>query len=735
MFKRILSLILVALLLTLAGCGGKHADNRIFLLKKYGLPEEMRTVKSSVVAENGKMELSWDVDKSCVLLKDKESGTVWSTIPYDFYSKNESAILYVEDGICSSLKITYVDSEKHNEVELNSNSDAEYILASKLKNGIRVTYYFEKAQISVPVLFRLEEDGVSVSLDIRGITETQNKIYKVSLTPFFASCKNGKDSYLFVPSGSGALMYTDDDYRESRIYSEPVYGEDLAEQSIYKTTSTESVRMPVFGAKSGSDAILGVITAGDDIAEINAIAGDEQYGFSGAYASFILRGKTESNLKGQSNQNSQMIKYSDGLVSLNRATVRYIMVPSDKSDYNGMAQIYRKYLSENQGLKSNVIPKDTVLTFLGGGLKRKLFLGVPYNTYVPLTTTEETEKIIDSVRKDTNASMAVNLKGYGIGGLDNTDIGGGFKVEKSVGGKKAIIEFMEKSYKNKIDAFYDFELISFINSSNGYSKRQAAITPSGVRAKAYEYTIVIREQDKTKYRYLNSRYKIAASANDVLVAAGGFGIKGVSLSSLVNTSFSDYSSPDYYCKANMSTDVERLLKIIKKQGFKTMGESANIYAATNLDYIFNTPATSSMYNSLDKDIPFYQMVLRGGTGLTGGVINLSAIPENEFLNSVSLGCSLGFMLCDKAEMSFVKSSQNAVSLSVYEDLRGEISEYINAAKPLFEKLGSAKILSYERNGDIAVTKFDNGVTVCVNYGDKEAETEIGTVKAKSFIYN
>ena len=733
-FKRIFSLVLVLLFCLITGCSGDNSE-KIVLPKGYKLPKEMRTVKSGIVAENENTELSWDVDKGCVLLKNKNTGVIWSTTPYEFYSKNETANKYVADGICSVIRVTYIDKKNNNEIELNSNSDANFTLAAKLKNGIKIIYYFDKVGISVPVLFVLEGNGVSVSVDISNITEKENKVYKVSLLPFFASAKNDDNTYLFVPSGSGALMYTDDNYRTPRLYSEPVFGEDLVEQSIYKISDTEKVRLPVFGAKNKENALFAVITAAADIAEISGNAGDPQYGYSGAYASFYLRGKTESNLKGQANSNSKLIKYSEGLVSQKRATVRYIMLDSQNSDYNGMVKAYREYLAENEGLKTDIASPDTVLTIFGGATQRKLFLGVPYNSFYAMTTLKQAKTILADINKNTEASMAVNFKGFGVDGLDNTVIAGDFKPEKALGNKKELKEFMNWCKSESIDAFYDFDMISMKKSSNDYSKRDSAITPSGVRAKAYEYTTVIREQDKTSYRYLNSRYGIASSANNIIVAAMDLGLNGIGFSSLTSTAYSDYSSADYYCKANMSVDVNRILEISKKQGFKTIGESANSYAATKLDYIFNSPTTSSKYNSLDKDIPFYQMVLRGATGLTGSIINLSASPETEFLNTVSLGCSLGFTVCNQTDLSFVRGGQSAASLSVYEGLSQEMTECINSAKPLLQILGSAKIVSYERKNELSTTVFENGVTVCVNYGETPIKTSYGTVEARSFIYN
>ena len=110
-------------------------------------------------------------------------------------------------------------------------------------------------------------------------------ILSVSVLPFFCSAENPKENYLFVPSGSGALMMTDDSERNTRRYSEPVYGLDAAAMPMFQNTAQNAVRLPVYGARNGNDAMMAVITSGAETATIDAVAGDEQFGYSAAYAS------------------------------------------------------------------------------------------------------------------------------------------------------------------------------------------------------------------------------------------------------------------------------------------------------------------------------------------------------------------------------------------------------------------------------------------------------------------
>ena len=730
--KRICALFLGVLLISLTACN--KSEGSITTPKKYALPSEMKTTKSAVVSENSNYSLSWDSEKYCVSLERKADGVVWSTIPNEYYKSGVVDSQYAEDGLCSAIRVTYVNYENNDEAEATSNSDAAYVLAGKLKSGgLKVTYYFDQLEIAVPILYELNDDGVSVSVDITGITEGKNRVTRVSLLPFFVSAKNAEDNYLFVPSGSGAIIEAVSQQGRGKSYIEPVYGEDQSDQAIYRVTNTQSIKMPVFGAKNGEDAMLAVITDGDDIADVAAYAGDDQYGYSSVYATFHIRGKTSSNIKGHAGSNSQLIKYSDGVVALKRATVRYFPLEKGDGDYNGMAKKYREYLTENEGLKSDVGMVDVLLTVYGGSNEKQFFCGIPYNAFSTMTTISQAEAIAEDLRKN-DISLALNLKGFGKDGIDNTTIGGGFSISSKLGSKKQLADFMSWCKSNSIDAFYDFNMLLYTKSGSGYSAKKSATDPSGVRARNYEYTLVVKEQNTAARRLLNSREALAYSYSDLLDAAKNLQLNGVGLSTLSGLSYSDYRSSNYYCKANMSVDVQRIFEKLKSKNLKLFGDSANAYAAVGLDYIYNAPMTSSRYNSLDYDIPFYQMVFRGSASLSGRPINLNGDAETEFLNSVSVASSLGFAVCDHVDAGFVKASYDFAAQGVYSGIAETIKDYAAKIRPVLEKTEGAVITRYEKNDDVSVTHFSNGLVVCVNFGDEAVTTDYGEIPARSFIY-
>ena len=730
--KRCLALLMLAAMLTglLSACSKNVQTSS---LAGFALPEQLKTIKSGVVAENDRVSLSWDMETSSLQLTDKVTGEIWSSIPYGYYQGENLGNNYVQNGLRSSLYITYEDGEKHVEVKNNSFRHAQYITAQKIDGGVQLTYYFCNAEISVPVKYTLEEDGMSATVDVANITEGKFKVLSVSVLPFFCCAENTADNYLFVPSGSGALMMTDDIERSTRRYSEQVYGTDASAAPVFRNTAQNTVRLPVFGAKNGSNGMLAIIAAGAEMATIEAVAGDKQYGYSAAYATFALRGLATTYTSNSWGGANTVKQYSADVINVD-PSVRYVLLDEHNSDYNAMAAAYRSYLKETAGLKEEISTPDLMLTMLGGVPVRKLIMGVPYETLSVMTSFADVQNILSDIRSQTEASMTVNLKGFGSTGLEAGALGGGFKADPAFGGQKALNALTAWCESSQIDSFFDYDLVFYRDSGNGFSVRDSAITAALIRATYYDYDIVTHQQTGEEM-YLANRYTMATSAKKVAELAKKQGTTGAGISTLSNTAYSDYNARNYYCKAHMSDDVQRMIDALHAAGLKAFGEQANVYAAVKLDYVYDTPTESSGFFALDMDIPFYQMVFKGSVGLSGGAINLAQDPKMEFLKTIATGSSLGYTLCGSAQRDVILGNHSAVGSSIYTGLSEQIVEYVTLAQPLLDKVRSASIISYEKNGNVSRTEFDNGVVLYVNYGLTAEQTELGKLDALSFQFH
>ena len=143
-----------------------------------------------------------------------------------------------------------------------------------------------------------------------------------------------------VPTGSGALMYTDDDRSANgRAYSGEVYGTDAARLLLHPVENEEAICLPVFGAKTDAqNALFAVIDQGAGAAWIEALAGNSRYDYANVYARFLYRGYDE--MEYSSRWESKAL--SAGCKSDAVYSVCYYPLKGEQADYTGMAQFYRQ---------------------------------------------------------------------------------------------------------------------------------------------------------------------------------------------------------------------------------------------------------------------------------------------------------------------------------------------------------------------------------------------------------
>ena len=274
-FKKSISCILLSLLiaLPLSGC----SDETIFKNVK---PKEIETLSNSVVDTKGNYTLSWDGDKNSVLLENGETGDIWSTVPYDFYLGEDTNI-----NLNAPLFISFYNPADSSLMTAKAHSDCielGNLSVTEKESRIRMEFYFETAEITVPLEISLNGDGMKACIKADEIKESgKTRLIDVSLLPYFCSTPNAEDksSYLFVPAGSGALLYTDEDIQEfSRGFTGEVYGTDAARRVLDNTTKEEPIRLPVYGAKNKDSALFAIISEGAESAKITADAGNSKNG-------------------------------------------------------------------------------------------------------------------------------------------------------------------------------------------------------------------------------------------------------------------------------------------------------------------------------------------------------------------------------------------------------------------------------------------------------------------------
>lgn len=717
--KKIISAVLsVVILLSLTACGQTASKS------KYNSKTAAASIASDVVAENSDFRLLWNDDKKFVALESVKNGKIWSAVPYDYYTEGGSSA-----SVNSSINITVNNADTMMTETLKGYTEVNEggrIFSKRIDDGVRVVYCFDAYEISVTVDYTLEDDHLKATVDPKRVVEGGDfQLVSVSLAPFLCSADNSsEDSYLFVPTGSGALMYTDVRAEGTRSYSGEVYGDDAARIMPEDVTDEEQIYMPVFGAKNGTSSILGIIDSDAESAVIEAEAGNAKTGYSNVYPTFYFRGYDvyPTTLWVF---NRQDIKQASSVMSTQKAVVNYYPLFDEDSDYIGMAERYRTYLCETKDLSDASDGGELYhLDIIGGELVDSAAWGIPHKKLSVLTTFSETEKILDDLLNETGIAPVVSLSGFSSTGLSYGKIAGGYKLDSDFG---KISELLSYCNSEKIPVFVNYELLRFSKSGGGFSYLTDSARSASLHiAELYNINLPLRDYDKdTAYRFL-SRSNLISAAEKLISAAKKQGIENISLASLGEVAYSDFGDSTYAVKGNMGKDVGNVLDLLSNAGMQSSVNGANVYAAVKADRIFAVPTDNGSYYAFDVSVPFYQLVFSGRKNLYSESVNDADNVNRVIMQAVSTGVHLSFTAAYDCDITTSVSSAKRIYGTKWDDINETVCKAVNSYSEYYAKISGARITQYLfLDGNITKTVFDNGVVVYANHSSTDVMSEVG----------
>ena len=750
--KRIISAILcvtlcLSLLLFGVGCGREKAA-----LLDYNEPETFDQFETTSVAENSRYSLIWNAQEKRVILYDKVKQCEWSYVPFESMDAT-----YGDDGyeksnhpsLESPIQVKYYYNSNNVDKDIyaaaGSINSGNFTL-NKIENGLEMVCYFTKYAFTIPIQFVLVDDGIEISVDPKRIEEgDEYSVSSIVMAPLFCSVSNanaGKDDhYMFVPSGSGALIYPTYTNGLGIINSEPVYGEDANIEKEEQVTVTESIKVPVYGAVNDDRAVCAVIKDGAESAYINTMIGQDLTGYSYVTSEFYIKGYQEAVQSLFTNSVVKTNLYADKFTA-DDIRVGFYPLYDDEASYVGMANKYRDCLKAD-GKLSTERSKDSLLNLkLVGGITTKDFLfGIPKSAMLTATTLEQAKEIISDVKEKTQLSeINANLIGFGSSGNDIGVIAGDYKINSAFGKTKDMKSLTKYCAENGVNLFMNFDMIRFSTSGGGvgttFGKADSA---NGSYTSKHYYEVNFRVNGDKTY-YLASRTKLAGVAENIKDSAKDWNLKGVSLDTLTSIVYSDYSDEAYYAGANTVEQFGTIINNFSNDGYLVAGSDANAFLAGLCDHVYDVPVRSSRYRIYTVDVPFYEIVFKGYVSMSTTSLNLATDANEILLKSIESGTGLTYTLIGEYDTNLVSSNQNVFYGSVYWDevigkgVRDDIVKTVAEYKEYFELVNGASISDHEIVADgVNKTTFDNGIGVYVNYSDYDFATEDGTVAAGGYL--
>lgn len=745
--KKLIALICALCLIfgVLSGCSSEKVDT-----EEYDLNAEMSNIESGVVAENDNFVLNWVKDRAVVTVTSKKDGTVWSSTPVDYLNSSTVNDFLGRELINSLLSITCRKAEQSFTYYASTSCIQNGRFSSeKIDNGLRVTFYFDEIELIAGLDIYLEDDAFKVKVDPEKIKYYgDNHVVNVTPVPFMCSSKNteagNQNEYLVIPSGSGAIMYTD--LRSDgalRTFESDMYGSDPSVSKYESSYREIALTMPFYGIKNSKSALCAIIESGAESTGIIAKAGDNVEGYSYINAYYNTLGYEKIYATG-----NHRTQYNDKQeANLEPLVIGYYALNGDDANYTGMAKKYRSYLTKKEGMEKSQDNSLLTVKLIGSYVEDDLFLGIPTDKNVSLTSYEEAEKILSELKSISGGSLVADMYGYGEGGINGYTVNGGEKLTGVCGNKKSLNNFVEFTNKESIKTFFNFNPVIFAESAGGYSiNKDSAVSAIGIAASIKQFLYSNgTEYDKANGGIVNvmvSRSLLEKSVSEAVAVADKYGISGVAFDTLGNYCYSDYNKDGdnmeryYPLKTKMGSQVSSIINKIGDESSKTvLIDSGYAYAAASADIVTGVPTTSELRLAFDRDVPLYQIVFQGTKSLSVSPINMAVNHRTQFLKAIESGSGLSYTLIANYDNELRKQYMRGLNTSVYSDNKAEIESYVEESKDFLNKVAGSTIKYHTYlTDDVTNTVFENGVSVVVNFGEKDYNSEAtGLVKAMGFV--
>ena len=688
-----------------------------------------------ITAQSDNLVMYTDMQTGRFFIDDKSSGKKYYSFLNNF---DEDKKTPRKDKLTygSELVVDYASLEDFSYIGIVNQANSTvsclnkgYITVKKIDNGISVLYDFKDYRFSVPVEYTLENGRLIAKINTKKIREGKtSRIINISLLPAFGAADDKADGYIFVPDGSGALINFNSERQENK-YSGSVYGEERTVEVKEKISQNETVRMPVFGiCETAGGSLMGNITDGDGAAVIKAIAGNATFGNNICYSQLTYRQVSSYDFLSNAGSEVPVFRISEQKYSGSAYEVQYSFL-GGSSGYMGLAEEYRKYLTEEKGLERNDNAALINLDVYGALETKANFLGIKYSKLIPLTKYDDIEKIYDSLKTAGISNPAFRYIGWQNDGITNKGVNTKSRAVSCLGGTGGLKKLLEFKNKTGVGLTFESELLEFRKSFLNRS------TTTAFNKKAYQY------------QYLRSVYAAKINVDPwLLLIPDNIGknaekyfkslnenISDISLSSCTNLIYSDFKSGAGSYRSEFPKIITGMLSVGKKMGLKISGEEANAYAVPYTEVIYKAPTSNSGYNIFDKQIPFYQIVLKGYTSMTVKPYQLELNRNDEFLKAVETGSALLFNCVSENQVKVRETLSEELYSSQIDLWQTEAAAYAARYGELYESvLGKAIISHRELLKNVTETVFENGVTVIVNFNYEAVKHGENVIEPRDF---
>ncbi len=604
--------------------------------------------------------------------------------------------------------------------------------------------YPSNLMIRVPVEYYLDGDQLVVNLDTSMIeTGADNPINNIQMLPYFlnsSSTIDAEEGYMFVPDGSGALIYLDSTKNKEYHFQAPYYGGDKLVNAKTYNGLDNKMQMPVLGMKTSEHTIFGIIEEGAEVATLDAyVSGtDNSEPFCKLKLSFDIQTQQIMSTGARSSAGDFSLYKATSDVYDENITLRYYWLGKD-AGYVDMAQCYASYLEEKGVLTEKEKEEDPpfFVEILGSTDKTLYRLGIPYDGTQALTSFKQARQILEEVTAQGVKNVKMIYSGIVNGGLNQRSLSNKVKFAPGLGSKSDFKNLTEYAQSVGASVYPNLRLQTVMTKSK-LSNKLSAWNIINERAQIYSFDHIqhqIDTEDKFPEYILNPNAlgsyleKVKSSYNSLT------GLTAMASEDLYTFIPTTYGEEQVSLSTGADMEKESVGAFAEGQSLILSNPIVDAYSVT--DYIMDLPVEDSGMRVLDASVPFMGMVLDGHLQYSAESSNREStdVAQN-IMHAIESNAQPKFTLMYENSSLLTGTEQEHYFAVDYSYWKDQIGTYYQQYRDFYDKTRDAKMVDHQivdRNDKLRVVTYSNGVKAYFNYSDLDETVDGVNVPAFSYL--
>lgn len=678
--------------------------------------DAMKNMKLAV--ENSNLAFYYNESEVQFALKDKKNGKIWWSNPIN--ADASAGKKAQKEELKSGMSLVYAEVSRRRTLTQVARTKSKYQM-KVTDTGVEATFDFGDAEILVPVKYTLNDNYLAVSVDTKEIIERNgDKIATdISLLTTFGAADSEEEGYFVIPDGSGALINFNNGKAGYKIYQGKVYGNDITAVKTTKPTTSQPIYLPMFGIVKNDGGLLVVADKGDTCATINTYVGAQnKTSYNSCYFDFEIRTSDEYLMGGESNPLKVFEKRG---IKVPEIEVRYYPVSdTGKVDYIDIADAYRNYLTDSEGVTKSAAADKTALyvDFYGGTLKTETVLGLPVTMQHKTTSFKDAKNILAQLKNMDVDNIVVQYNQWTTADIKE-QVSDKAKAASKLGGNGAFEDLMDYAKINDITIYPAVNNLTFKSGKGYWTATDTAIRVSNAYSRQIEYDLAHGVENKYyKAMSLLSPRKYAKVFDNLADSYKKQGLSTISVGSATTVIYGDYGRTTI-SREMFKNNLQEYMADLQSSVGSILADGANAYVLKYVDHVSNVPLNSSKYDLFDVEIPFYQIVMSGLKPVSSTAVNGDAQIADLVLSAVASGTNVRF--------DFVADEANELKDTKYDkyyyaDYRYWVEDAASCYKFVNEVLSDVagnQITEYNILSDDEIeTVYANGTKTVVNFADK-----------------